>query len=192
MGVGAFTVRQNAVVRAEWSEAQLGLVKGSVRVLESQPGWPKVFEQLASALRPALGDLAIAVEHVGSTSVPGLPAKPIVDIAIGLAADTQLVDVIAALAPLGYEFRGDKHQDGGWLFVFSTRPLYRVAHVHAVRYGDRQWRAYLRFRDRLRADPAAHRAYARLKRQLAAQHADNRQAYTSAKNSLIAELLSDA
>ncbi|MCM6774483.1 GrpB family protein [Nocardia sp. CDC159] len=179
-------------MHAEWSEAQLGLAKGAVRVLESQPGWPKVFEQLASRLWPALGDLAVAIEHVGSTAVPDLPAKPIVDIAVGLAADTQLVDVITTLTPLGYEFRGDKHQDGGWLFVYSTRPLYRVAHVHAVRHGDPQWRRYLMFRDRLRSDPAARRAYAQLKCQLAAQHADDRQAYTSAKNSLITKLLSGA
>ncbi len=110
-------------MHAEWDQARLGLIKGSVRVMDSQPGWSKVYEQLASALRPALGVLATAIEHVGSTSVPGLPAKPIVDIAVGLAADARLVDVVDAVTALGYEFRGDKGEDVGWLFVLETRPL---------------------------------------------------------------------
>ncbi|KAB2348289.1 GrpB family protein [Actinomadura rudentiformis] len=177
---------------AEWDEAWLGLTKGSVRVMESQPGWSEVYEQLASALRPALGVLAIAVEHVGSTSVPGLPAKPIVDIAVGLAAGAQLVDVVDAVTALGYEFRGDKGEEIGRLFVLEPRPHYRVAHVHAVRHGGLQWREYLAFRDRLGSDSAAHRAYAQLKRQLAVKYADDRQAYTAAKTSLVRELLSDA
>ncbi|WP_067469570.1 GrpB family protein [Actinomadura macra] len=179
-------------MRAEWDEAWLGLIKGSVRVMDSQPGWPEVYEQLASALRPALGGEAVAIEHVGSTSVPGLPAKPIVDIAVGLAPDAQLVDVVDVVTALGYGFRGDKGEEVGWLFVLEPRPLYRVADVHAVRHGGLQWRAYLEFRDRLRSDPAAHRAYAQLKRQLAVKHVNDRQAYTAAKTSLVKELLSGA
>ncbi|MFI0449264.1 GrpB family protein [Actinomadura sp. 6N118] len=189
---GAFEIQQNALVHVEWEEAWLGLAKRSLRVMDSQSGWSEVYEQLASALRPALGALAIAIEHVGSTSVPGLPAKPIVDIAVGLAADAQLVDVVDAVTALGYEFRGDKGEEIGWLFVLETRPLYRVAHVHAVRHGGLQWREYLAFRDRLRADPAAHHAYAQLKRQLAVSYGDDRQAYTAAKTSLVRELLSGA
>ncbi|TDD80479.1 GrpB family protein [Actinomadura rubrisoli] len=177
-------------MRAEWDDARLGLAKGAVRVMDSQPGWSEVYEQLASALRPALGVLATAVEHVGSTSVPGLPAKPIVDIAVGLAANARLVDVVDAVTALGYEFRGDGGEEIGWLFVLETRPLFRVAHVHAVRHGGPQWREYLKFRDRLRSDPAAHHAYAQLKRQLAAVYADDRQAYTAAKTSLVRDLLS--
>lgn len=68
-------IRDNvSLVRSGWDEAKLGLVKGTVRVVDSQPAWSTVYEQLASALRPAMGALAVAIEHIGSTSVPGLAA----------------------------------------------------------------------------------------------------------------------
>ncbi|MFD0689853.1 GrpB family protein [Actinomadura fibrosa] len=170
----------------------MGLSKGSVRVADGHPGWPGVYEELAAALRPALGALATAVEHVGSTSVPGLPTKPIIDIAVGVTAEARLSDVVDAVTALGYEFRGDKGEEIGWLFVLESRPLFRIAHVHAVRHGGPQWREYLAFRERLRVDAVARRAYARLKRRLAVEYADDRQAYTAAKTSLVGELLSGA
>lgn len=77
------------------------------------------------------------------------------------------------------------------VFVLETRPLYRVAYIHAVRHAGRQRRNYPAFRDRLRSDPAARRAHVELKRHLGSEFADNRDAYTAAKASLISELLSD-
>jgi GrpB-like predicted nucleotidyltransferase (UPF0157 family) len=168
--------------------ATLGLSYGQVRLVPSDPRWPAAFQRLAAELRAALGEEAVAVEHVGSTAVPGLAAKPILDLAVGLAPGADPDRAVAKLAPLGWEFRGDKGTEGGLLLVLEDRPAHRVAHLHVVGHGDARWRRYLALRDRLRADPAARAAYARLKQRLAARFAGDRRAYTAAKAAFIAQL----
>jgi GrpB-like predicted nucleotidyltransferase (UPF0157 family) len=96
-------------------DGPLGLAYGKVRLVDSDPGWPQAFQELATELSAALGTLAVAVAHVGSTAVPGLMAKPILDLAVGLAPATDPGRVIAVLERLGYGFRGDKGDTGGLL-----------------------------------------------------------------------------
>jgi GrpB-like predicted nucleotidyltransferase (UPF0157 family) len=176
----------------DWfGDTTLGLDYGQVRLAPSDPRWPEAFQRLAAQLRATLTDLAVAVEHVGSTAVPGLTAKPILDVLVGLAPGTDPEQVIAALEPLGYQSRGDKGDEGGLLLVLEDRPAHRVAHLHLVGHGDRQWRRYLALRDRLRNDPAAMAAYARLKERLTARFSSDRRAYTAAKATFITQLLSD-
>jgi GrpB-like predicted nucleotidyltransferase (UPF0157 family) len=172
-------------------DTALGLTYGQVRLAPSDPGWPRAFQRLAAELRATLGQAAVAIEHVDSTAVPGLPAKPILDIAIGLAPGTDPDWVITALQPLDYRSRGDKGGEGGLLLVLEDRPAHRIAHLHLVRHGDAQWRRYLALRDRLRADPAARTAYGQLKDRLAARFAGDRRAYTAAKAAFIAQLLNE-
>jgi GrpB-like predicted nucleotidyltransferase (UPF0157 family) len=148
------------------------------------------FDQLAAELRGALGERAVAVEHVGSTAVLGLVAKPILDLAVGLASTTDPDHVIPAIERLGCQFRGDKGDTGGLLFVLEDRPAHRIAHVHVVPYGSEKWRQYLAFRDRLRIDPDARACYAEVKRRLGEQFASGRQAYTAGKAAFVAGLLS--
>ena len=105
------------------------------------------FDRLAAELRGALGEWAVAVEHVGSTAVLGLVAKPILDLAVGLASTTDPDHVIPAIEGLGCQFRGDKGDTGGLLlFVLEDRPAHRIAYVHVVPYGSEKWRQYLAFR----------------------------------------------
>ena len=82
-------------------------------------------------------------------------AKPILDLAAGLAPTTDPDQAIPAIERLGYQFRGDKGDTGGLLFVLEDRPAHRIAHVHVVPHGSEKWRQYLVFRDRLRIDPDA-------------------------------------
>jgi GrpB-like predicted nucleotidyltransferase (UPF0157 family) len=131
----------------------------------------------------------VAVEHEGSTAVPELLSKPILDIAIGLSHDADMSVVAVVLQRLGYEFRGDKGDEGGLLFVLEDRPLHRIAHVHVVRFDDSQWRRYVSTRDRLRTDAVARREYEDLKRRLAKQFTRARAAYTTAKEAFISSLL---
>jgi streptomycin 3"-adenylyltransferase len=163
----------------------LGLTKGQVHLAEADPRWPGAFEYLAAVLRAALGESAAAIEHVGSTAVAGLPAKPILDVAVRLAPDVQLDHVTGVFQAQGYEFRGDQGKQGGLVFVLEDRPTHRLAHVHCVRHGDSQWQRYLAARDRLRSDPATRDAYAALKRRLADQHPSDRGAYTDGKASFL-------
>jgi GrpB-like predicted nucleotidyltransferase (UPF0157 family) len=176
-------------VRRQDDQSILGLTYGRVRLVESIPYWADEFVRLAIPLRESLGEIAVAVEHVGSTAVPGLVAKPILDLAIGLAPEADVGDVTARLEALGYQFRGDKGELGGLLFGLEDRPAHRIANAHVVRFGDRRWRGYLRFRDLLRVDAVAADAYAALKYQLAAQFPEQRATYTVAKASFIARLL---
>ena len=105
----------------------LGLTYGQVRLVDSDPGWPAAMERLVAELRGALGERAVAVEHVGSTAVPGLVAKPILDLAVGLAPTTDPDQAVPAIERLGYQFRGDKGDSGGLLFVLEDRPAHRIA-----------------------------------------------------------------
>jgi GrpB-like predicted nucleotidyltransferase (UPF0157 family) len=175
----------------EWPPA-LGLPYGEVRLAAgASTEWARAYERIAAAIREALGDAASGVAHVGSTAVPGLPAKPIIDIAVGMRpGETAVAPLRARLEPRGFIYRGDLGSQGGVLFVLETAPWRRIAHVHVVEYGDESWVRYLAFRDRLRRDPDARDSYARLKRTLAERLPGDRAAYTAGKDELVSALLS--
>jgi GrpB-like predicted nucleotidyltransferase (UPF0157 family) len=174
------------VLRTDGAQA-LGLRVGDVELADSDPGWALVFERLAAGLERALP--GTEVEHVGSTAVAGLRAKPIVDVAVGVPPPLHEERLTARLTPLGLECRGDS--DGGILFVLEDRPEHRVAHVHVVVHGGAEWAAYLAFRDRLRRDPAARTAYEQLKQALARRFPHDRRSYTAGKEAFIERLLAD-
>lgn len=148
------------------------------------------FESLASELKACLGDVAVEIEHVGSTAVPGLAAKPILDVAVGLTPGVDVEEVAALLEQMDFEYRADKGDQGGRLFVLNARPRHRVAHVHVVEYGDARWRRYLALRDRLRRDVEARGRYEAVKRDLARQFPADRPNYTAGTASVVEEILS--
>ena len=170
---------------------RLGLTHEQVEVAESDSRWRLVFDALAAQLRTALADLDVVVEHVGSTSVPGLAAKPIIDVAVGIRGEIAIERIIQVLGPLGYIYRRDEGASGGQLFVVDEdgQPGNRIAYVHVVTTADPQWARYLGFRDLLRGNPDARIEYEELKRRLAAEFPDDRIGYTSAKQSFIEHLL---
>jgi GrpB-like predicted nucleotidyltransferase (UPF0157 family) len=168
-----------------------GLAYGTVRVVESDPGWPQDAALLGRRITLALGPIPDRIEHVGSTAVDGLAAKPIIDLAVRLPPGQDHDAVIKAFEADGWEFRGDAGSEGGLVFVLSPKPLHRVAHVHVVDHGDPQWTRYLAVRDRLRADERARTAYALLKKNLARRFPTDRGAYTTGKTAFISRLLDD-
>lgn len=176
-------------VPADFDGVEIGLTRGTVRIVDSDPGWPGAFEKVIGELRRALGGWTEGIEPIGSAAVPGLAAKPILDVAVALAAHTQISDVHTVLTRLGYHYGGDAGAWGGHIFALEDRPDHRLVTLHAVRHDDPQWARYLIVRDRLRRDPTARRAYAALKRRLAAEYPSDRQAYTSAKTAFITDLL---
>jgi GrpB-like predicted nucleotidyltransferase (UPF0157 family) len=152
-----------------------------VEIVPYNENWPAEFQAIAAALRQGLGELALRIDHVGSTSVPGLPAKDLIDIQITVAAlDEQL---IATMAALGYPLReGLWHDDRPPLFpgpesewdklLFHGPPDGRRMNIHARVGGRANQRYALLFRDYLRGHPASAAAYADLKRLLAQHLAD--------------------
>jgi len=169
--------------------AILGLEPHSNRLRPYTSRWPLLYEAEAQAIRRVLGALALDVQHVGSTSVPGLSAKPILDIAVAVARLQQYRDCIAPLVTLGYEhvsWAGIERDE-----VFGKGKS-RTHLVHVVEFGSDIWLNYITFRDRLRSNAVLAQEYERLKFSLIQSYPDNRAAYTSAKHDFIRRVLDAA
>ncbi|MCV3766699.1 GrpB family protein [Rhizobium sp. TRM95796] len=161
-----------------------------VIIVAYDPAWPEIFEALRRRIEAALGPIAIAVEHVGSTAVPGLPAKPIIDIDVAIAGDSALPTAIAALATIGYAHQGEKGIAGRHAFA-APAGLARH-HLYLCAAHSAELRRHLAFRDRLRADAGLAAAYGALKMRLAEEFGWDREGYTIAKTSFIETALEDA
>jgi GrpB-like predicted nucleotidyltransferase (UPF0157 family) len=170
----------------------LGLFRETVDLAPYSSEWPREFDSEATRLSSALASLSCAIEHIGSTAVPGLAAKPILDIAVGAPPAAPFDEIRLSLERLGYEYRGDAKDEGGHVFVRETQPRLRTHHLHVVAYEGSQWKAYLSFRDWLRHNASARTAYQAAKQALASEHQHDRRAYTAAKAGIIASLLVDA
>ena len=152
--------------------------------------WPKRFEVERELLREVLGPwLAGPIEHVGSTAVFGLAAKPIVDIMAGVSSLAESRPAIDALAAHGYCHHSYAEDVEHWFCKPS--PELRTHHLHLVPVHSELWQQRLVFRDALRAQPARAAEYARLKVELAERHRFDREAYTRAKSAFIGEVLRD-
>jgi len=149
--------------------------------------WPKAFTKLATVLNDAAGEHLTTIEHVGSTAVPGLAAKPIIDIDIVYPADGNFYDVKAALETLSYYHNGDQGIPGREAFKRSPEAtphpvLDTIAHhLYACRADNEELRRHLAFRDYLRAHPEAQEEYQVLKREIARLAGEERKAYASLK-----------
>ena len=160
-----------------------------VRVVAYDPGWPGRFDTWSGRLAGLLGPVARRIEHVGSTSVPGLAAKPVVDIQVSVADpdDEDRYVPPCEAAGLQLRFRDDEHR---YFQPPPGRP--RDVHVHVCQQGSDWERVHLLFRDYLRASGDAREAYAAAKREAATLWADQAAAYTEAKSRSVLGLLSQA
>ena len=170
-------------------EAGLGLDYDTLRFGRTTEQWVLAGARLRDRIASELAALVADVEQVGSSSVEGLMAKPIVDLAAGLATEHEFAPVRATLEQRGWIYRGDARDEGGHVFVLETRPLHRVAHLHVVEHEGRQWRNYLQLRDLLRHSPEARAKYEAVKQQVSGQVGDDRDAYTKGKSAIVHELL---
>ncbi|WP_052351999.1 GrpB family protein [Deinococcus pimensis] len=158
-----------------------------VTVEPHDPRWTRRAKRDIETLRLELEVVTLDIEHAGSTSVPGLPAKPTVDLLLGTHAcpwDERHDDTLSAL---GYVFY--KAPNTHWrMYLKSWRHLRRGYHLHVVEHDRAHWNDHLRFRDDLRAHPAQAERYGALKQDLAERHATTRGAYKQAKSALVREL----
>lgn len=160
--------------------------KNPVVIVDYNSLWPKQFEILRSRLASALADHALTIEHVGSTAVPGLAAKPIIDIDVLLRSPDALPSAIAALASIGYQHRGDLGIPGREAFRTTAGDLHHHLYVCP---NDTEYQRHIAFRDHLRAHPTEADAYAALKRELAAKFGEDREAYNNAKREFVESIL---
>lgn len=150
------------------------------------PMWPAIFAIEHGRLGAIFGADAVVIEHIGSTAVPGLGAKPIIDVMLGAPALSIVERKIASLEADGYRYvqEFEKSMPERRYFVKAQgHPGY--FHLHAVVYGSPFWKRHLAFRDALRADEALAGEYWKLKRRLAARFPNDRGAYTDAKSEFI-------
>jgi len=169
-------------------EPVLGLRRGTTVVREYDPRWAEEFGREELLLRRALEELASGIEHVGSTAVPGLAAKPVLDLAVALVDPSTFAEVRRRLATCGYDYRGDLGSEGG--HVFAKGPdSGRTHYLHLHDAGSDQWRRYLAFRDKLRTDQRTRDDYAALKRDLAERFPSDRRSYLAGKAAFIRETL---
>lgn len=160
-----------------------------VEVRKSDPTWPDQFLAERLAIETALGRKGLAFEHVGSTAVPGLAAKPTIDVMIGSADGKVDALAIAAFQSLGYGFLGEKGVSGRQLFRKGLPPTH---HVHWTTTGSPFWSDQLAFRDFMRTHPSEAREYEALKRELAERFSLDRESYTKAKGDFITRMLARA
>jgi GrpB-like predicted nucleotidyltransferase (UPF0157 family) len=160
-----------------------------VRVVDYDPGWPALFESLRSSVWQAVADVALSIEHVGSTSVPGLAAKPVIDMDV-VVPGAQIAAAIARLARLGYQHQGDLGVPEREAFR-SPRGSPRH-HLYVCSANSLALANHLAIREYLRAHPDTARAYGDLKRRLAREYADDADGYTVEKTQFILAVLRGA
>ncbi len=152
--------------------------------------WPEIFAGEAKAIRQALGDVLVGVEHIGSTAVSGLSAKPIIDLLVAVRSLPEArARAVPALEALGYNCRGENGIPGRLFFRKGLVEFKRTHHLHLVEAGHEQWTSMLLFRDYLRSHPGDARRYEELKRALAEKFRDSRAAYTNGKADFVQAVL---
>jgi GrpB-like predicted nucleotidyltransferase (UPF0157 family) len=161
-----------------------------VEIVEHDPAWAAEFEQLRGRIAGVLGPVALRIEHVGSTSVPGLAAKPILDVDVVVEDARDVREAIAGLAGLGYLHVGALGVPGREAF-FTPEDSEYAHHLYVCTTDSRELDRHVFFRDRLRSDDGVAQEYARLKRELAREHRNDRLAYSEAKSAFIERVLAE-
>ena len=163
-----------------------------VVVVEYDQDWPILFEEERRRVLEAIGHKVSAVEHIGSTAVPGLGAKPIIDMMAGVPGEIEAGECIPLLRGIGYTSVTPHPEDPDMYYCLGKGPHSVGYHLHLVRFRSAAWDVHLLFRDYLRSHPDSVRRYYRLKRRLAAQYGSERGAYTESKTSFIKSIITKA
>jgi GrpB-like predicted nucleotidyltransferase (UPF0157 family) len=169
----------------------LGTTAGNIEIVPYSTEWPELFELEAKRIMAACEGIITVIEHIGSTAIPGMAAKPILDIMPGLESYQDGWKTIGPLKQLGYEYFGENGIPGRLYFGFRSEQR-SVIHVHIFEIGTENWRRHLIFRDYLRNNPAIAAQYAELKKELAIRFRNERGEYTNGKSEFINSVVQKA
>ena len=170
----------------------IGLKRGSVKLISHQEEWDKNAENAILELKQLFGNAAVDIQHVGSTAIASIYAKPIIDIVIGLRDLNDISPYMQLLKKHGFIFRGEDVA-GQMLFVMGDfEKDTRTHHIHAVKWNGTEWKNYINFRDYLNCHPDKAMIYDACKKKLALQFPDDRKSYTEGKQECIEYLLKEA
>ena len=162
-----------------------------VLVLPYDEAWEKAFTEIEAELRDALGGLALRIEHVGSTSVRGLAAKPIIDIDVVIEGDSAFEAVVAALGKIGYTHEGDLGIPGREAFKYDGKEHLQKHHLYVCAQDSAELKRHIAFRDYLRTHPEAVREYSRVKEEGAALYPYDIDAYIAHKSPFIERIYAE-
>jgi GrpB-like predicted nucleotidyltransferase (UPF0157 family) len=164
----------------------LGLQRGIVAVVAHNEDWHRLFDEEATRLRSTIGIAAVSIEHIGSTAICGLAAKPILDIMVGTPTFETELRFVNELIAIGYEYKGE---NGVPERHFFGKGVPRTVHLNVVRFGGQFWLSHLAFRDYLRNNPDASKEYEQLKLSLAERFPNDRESYTKGKLAFVERIL---
>jgi GrpB-like predicted nucleotidyltransferase (UPF0157 family) len=167
----------------------LGLPSGCDQISQYTLEWRTLFLEEEARLKAHLGGYLLDIQHIGSTSIPGMPAKPILDIGVAVTNFEEAARSIPPMEQLGFAYKGENGIPRRHYFVKGDP---RTHHAHMFEIESDEWRNLLLFRDYLIDNPKAARGYARLKEELAMKFANDREAYQAGKDNFIKAILSRA
>ena len=168
----------------------LGLGNDEVSLSPYQEVWARLFEEEKKRLE-VIGAGVLDVQHIGSTAVPGIKAKPILDIGVAVANFEEAFTLVPPIERLGYTYRGENGIPRRHYFVKGP-PNKRTHHIHMFEEANEEWAKHLLFRDYLRMHPETVTAYQALKEDLAKRYPRDREAYTNGKHEFIQKVLEEA
>ncbi|HEX8844469.1 MAG TPA: GrpB family protein [Pyrinomonadaceae bacterium] len=168
------------------SHSVLGLEHGAVRLSDHTQLWADLYLEEEKRIKAAVGHLIVDLQHIGSTAIPGIKAKPILDMMAGVAQLEKALLCKAPLEAIGYDYIAQAGIANDYVF---GKGVARTHYLHVVEYGGAKWTDHLRFRDRLRSDPVLAQAYERLKEELSRKFSDSRAKYHDAKSKFISEVV---
>jgi len=163
-----------------------------VMIVDYDQRWPMLYDEEKQRILKAVGDLVLAVEHIGSTSVPSLAAKPIIDIMAGVAGPAKADECVKRLKEIEFDDITVPGTDPDWYYCLGKRSHSVGFHLHLVRFESNHWKRNIIFRDYLRTHKEEAKRYEELKMRLASEHGSNREAYTESKTSFIDSTVSQA
>ena len=170
----------------------IGMKRGTVYLEPHQTEWERAAEETISTLKSILGSVAVDIQHIGSTSIRTISAKPIIDIAVAVNDYELILSKRDELEKADIVFRFDERPEQLLFVMGNFEKDTRSHHIHVVIYGSDEWNNYINFRDYLNSNIKAAREYEAVKLRLAEQYPDDRIAYTDGKQEVIDKLLAEA
>ena len=170
----------------------IGMKRGTVYLEPHQAEWERAAEETIQTLKRILGSVAVDIQHIGSTSIRKISAKPIIDITVAVNYYELILSKRDELEKADIVFRFDERPDQLLFVMGDFEKDTRSHHIHVVLYGSDEWNNYINFRDYLNSNMEAAREYEAVKLRLAEQYPDDRIAYTDGKQEVIDKLLAEA
>ena len=169
----------------------IGLKRGIVKLLPYNPNWQVAFEREKKFLKKELDGLILEIQHIGSTAIPGIVAKPIIDMLIAVNSLSDVSKIRSKLEEVGYEYRENGSDDIQILFVKGPEGK-RTYYLHITELGSLEWQNSIGFRDYLRKNTERAKQYSNLKMELASKYSEDRAKYTAGKAAFVHETIERA